>query len=109
MAFTLTSETTDGVGRITLAGELDASVVNQLRDAVLDASSAQATRLVLDMSDLDFMASAGLRVLVFARQKMGSDVDIYIVGAHDAVLDTITMTGFHHSVFMVDEYDEGAS
>lgn len=109
MAFTLTSETTDGVARITLAGELDASVVNQLRDAVLDASSAQATRLVLDMSDLDFMASAGLRVLVFARQKMGSDVDIYIVGAHDAVLDTITMTGFHHSVFMVDEYDEGAS
>lgn len=109
MAFTLTSETTNGVAWITLVGELDASVAGQLRDAVLEATNAQVTRLILDMSNLEFMASAGLRGLVFARQKMGSDVDIYIVGAHDAVLDTITMTGFHHSVFMVDEYDEGAS
>lgn len=109
MAFTLTSETTNGVAWITLVGELDASVAGQLRDAVLEATNAQVTRLILDMSTLEFMASAGLRGLVFARQKMGSDVDIYIVGAHDAVLDTITMTGFHHSVFMVDEYDEAAS
>ena len=57
------------------------------------------------MDDLTFMASAGLRVLVFAKQKMPSDVDLYIVGAHDAVKETITMTGFHYSCTMLDSYD----
>ena len=36
---------------------------------------------------------------------MGRDVDIYIVGAQVTKTETITMTGFHHNVVMVDEYD----
>ena len=48
---------------------------------------------------------AGLRVLVFAKQKMSSEVDLFIVGAHDAVKETITMTGFHYSCIMLDSYD----
>ena len=105
MAFSLTSEAQDRIAIITLAGELDASVAGQLRDAVEQAAAAQAKRLVLDMNSLDYMASAGLRALVFAKQKMGASVEIFVVGAHDAVLETIEMTGFHHSVFMLETYD----
>ena len=105
MAFSLTSETSGRIAVITLIGELDASVAGQLRDAVVEAAGANAQRLVLDMTNLDYMASAGLRGLVFAKQKMGANVDIFIVGAHDAVFETIEMTGFHHSVFMLDTYD----
>lgn len=104
MAFNLSSETRNGVAVITLIGELDASVAPLLRDAVQQAADAQARRLVLIVSGLEYMASAGLRALVFAKQKMAS-VDIYVVGAHDAVLETIEMTGFQHSVYMLETYD----
>jgi anti-anti-sigma factor len=106
MAFNINMEMTDqGIAKITLAGELDASVAPAFKTAVENAAAQQAKRLVLLMQDLEYMASAGLRALVFARQKMGANVDIYIVGAQEMVLETIEMTGFHHSVMLLDEYD----
>ncbi len=95
----------DGTAELTLSGELDASVANEFKLAVEKAAAEKPKRLVLNMKDLEFMSSAGLRVLVFAKQKMGTDVDIYVIAAQDAVRDTIEMTGFHHSVIMQDEYN----
>jgi anti-anti-sigma factor len=106
MAFTINLEMTDrGIAKITLAGELDASVAPAFKTEVENAAARQAKRLVLLMHDLEYMASAGLRALVFARQKMGTYVDIYIVGAQESVMETIEMTGFHHSVIALDSYD----
>ena len=105
MAFNVTSETVDGIARATLSGELDASVAGDFRTVIEQLAAQHPKRLVLFMNALEYMASAGLRTLVFAKQKMGPRVDIYVIGAHDAVLDTIEMTGFHHSVFMLNEYD----
>jgi anti-anti-sigma factor len=83
----------------------DASLAQAFRSVIQEAAEKQARRLVLLMQDLEYMASAGLRVLIFAKQKMGSDVDLYIVGAQDMILETIEMTGFHHSVTLLDKYD----
>ena len=105
MAFSVTTNLLkDGTAELTLVGELDASVANEFKMAVEKAAAEKAKRLVLNMKDLEFMSSAGLRVLVFAKQKMGTNVDIYVIAAQDAVRDTIEMTGFHHSVIMQDEY-----
>lgn len=109
MAFNVLQEMTDsGVAKITLSGELDASVAQAFKDSIETAARENAKRLILFMQDLEYMASAGLRMLVFAKQKMGADVDIYIVGAQEPVLETIQMTGFHHSVVLVDTYDPAA-
>jgi anti-anti-sigma factor len=51
------------------------------------------------------MASAGLRVLIFAKQKLGSSTDIYVVGARPSIVETLEMTGFQHSVVMLPQYD----
>ncbi len=105
MAFSVTSKMLDdGSTEISLVGELDASVANEFKAAVEKAAAEKPKKLVLNMKNLEFMSSAGLRVLVFAKQKMGADVDIYVIGAQDPVRDTIEMTGFQHSVIMQDEF-----
>jgi anti-anti-sigma factor len=106
MAFDVTLETTEqGIAKVILTGELDGSVAGAFKDKVQEAADAQAKRLVLIMNDLEFMSSAGLRVLVFAKQKMGTDVDIYMVGVQELVLEPIKMTGLDRSVILLDEYD----
>jgi anti-anti-sigma factor len=105
MAFNVTSEINNGIAKVNLAGELDASAAGAFRDAIENVAAERPKRVVLMLDELTFMASAGLRVLIFAKQKIGSAVDLYVVGAHDTVLETITMTGFHHSVILLDSYD----
>lgn len=106
MAFDASLELTEnGIAKITLSGELDAASAPKFREAVEHAAGHHPKSLVLLMADLEFMASAGLRVLIFAKQKMGREVNVYIVKAREPILETIRMTGFHHSVVLVDDSD----
>ena len=105
MAFTASLETSNGISKITLVGELDASVVADFRSKIEEASAQNTKRLVLMLGGLDYIASAGIRVLVFARQKMGGDVDIFAVAPTPQVNETIEMTGMHYSLRVLPAYD----
>jgi anti-anti-sigma factor len=105
MTFSATTQMTAQAAVITLTGELDAASAPLFREAIEQAAVAQPAHLVLEMSGLDFMASAGLRVLIFAKQKMGAAVDIYAVAPQEMVLDTLEKTGFDQSVIVVDSYE----
>jgi anti-anti-sigma factor len=94
-----------GIAKITLTGELDASVSGQFRGDIEKAAAAKVKRLVLIMKDLEFMASAGLRVLVIAKQKMGANADVYIISPQESVMETFELTRFNQSVIILDKYD----
>ncbi len=105
MAFDVMLEKTDGIARITLAGELDAASAPVFREAVERAAEGgPVEQLVLLVQDLSYIASAGLRVLIFAKQKMGTGVDIYVIGAQEQVIDTLQKTGFDRSCILQDTY-----
>ena len=105
MEFSAILETTKDTAKIILSGELKASTAQIFKTEVEKAAATNPKRLVIFMKDLSYMASAGLRVLIFAKQKMGANVDIYIISPQEMVMDTIKKTGFHHSVTIMDEYD----
>jgi anti-anti-sigma factor len=105
MAFEAILELKDDIAQITLSGELDASTAPIFKEKVEAIPAADITKLILLVKDLEYMSSAGLRVLIFSKQKMGSHVDIYVVSPQEMVMDTLEKTGFHHSVHIVDEYE----
>lgn len=107
MPFEATLEKTGNAAVITLSGELDAGSAPAFRERVEEAAGQQVQHLVLQASRLDFMASAGLRVLIFAKQKMGAATDIYVIGAQPHIVDTLRKTGFDRSVILADTYDGG--
>jgi anti-anti-sigma factor len=104
MAFDIAIEEASGEATIKMSGELDAAAAPRFKAAIETVAVAKPVRLVLVMSDLAFLASAGLRVLIFARQKMGAGVALYVIGAHGPVLSTLQMSGFHHSVHLQQTY-----
>lgn len=106
MTFSTTLETTQDIATLKLTGELDANAASIFREEVEKAVANHPKRLVLMMQDLEYMASAGLRVLIYTKQKVGANVDIYIVGTQEMVRDTLAKTGFAMSVYMVDCYEE---
>jgi anti-anti-sigma factor len=105
MAFNAILEMTGRIAKIILSGELDASAAPAFRAEIDRAAEQRPTRLVLLMHDLKYIASAGLRVLIFAKQKMGASIDIYAIAPQEQVLETFRMTGFHYSIQILDAYD----
>ena len=106
MAFQANLETKDSTATITVIGELDASTAPIFKAEVEKATAEKVKNLVLMMQDLEYMASAGLRILIYTKQKMGADTDIYVVKAQEMVLETLEKTGFDQSVIVVDNPPE---
>jgi anti-anti-sigma factor len=102
MAFTAALRASAGTVVLELEGDLDSTTAPGFRTKVEEATTMAVHQLVLDMKRLDYLSSAGLRVLVFARQKMGADTGLVLVGANQAVTETIRLTGFDHSVTFSD-------
>jgi anti-sigma B factor antagonist len=102
MAFTVTETIADNTATFVLNGELDASSAPAFREKIELAAAAHVQKLVLNLAGLEYMASAGLRVLIYAKQKMGTGVDIALVDTQPMVRDTLEKTGFHHSVTLID-------
>jgi len=106
MPFAATSSRTGGTALIRLEGELDALTAPTFAQEVDRAAEGRVERLVLDMTDLTYLSSAGLRALVFARQKMADDVQIVLVSVSEEVEQTIRLVGFHQSVTFSDRVPE---
>lgn len=78
---------------LALSGDLDLATAPQLTAAVAAASSERPPMLVLDLTEVDFLASAGLTVLLASWREAPEGTQVRIVAASRATLRTMQLTG----------------
>ncbi|MGI6193097.1 MAG: STAS domain-containing protein [Christensenellales bacterium] len=78
---------------VKLEGRLDTSTAPQL-DEELNASLDGVTELVLDMTDLAYLSSAGLRSILAAQKRMNRQGSMTVRGVCPAIMEVFEMTGF---------------
>lgn len=86
-------ELTDNCLKLILDGRLDATSAPDLEEKLQDIPS-NVNELVLDFQNLQYISSAGLRVIVSAQKLMISRGNMKIVHVIDTVMDVFKITGF---------------
>lgn len=78
---------------IALQGRLDTITSPQLESEMITALD-DITELILDLAGLEYISSAGLRVLLTAQKKMNKQGTMTIRNVNSAVMDVFEVTGF---------------
>lgn len=91
--------------KVNLHGHIDASIAPALLDEMKALIGKDIKKLVLQAKNLEYIASAGLRAIVYVKQKLGADVDVYLCGASTEVLDVFRMTGLDRFLIIQDVYE----
>ena len=86
-------EKANGVTILKIEGRLDTATAPELEKAINDEGDALKT-LVLDFKGIDYISSAGLRVLLTAQKKMNAQGSMELINVSEAVMDIFEMTGF---------------
>lgn len=78
---------------IKLEGRLDTSTAPEL-EKVINEEVDGMKHLVLDLEKLEYISSAGLRVLLAAQKRMNKAGDMKVTGVCPAVMEVFSITGF---------------
>ena len=77
---------------LTLVGYLNTATAIEL-DTLLSESLDGVTDLVFDFSELKYISSAGVRVLLSTQKRMNSQGSMKITGASNNIIDIFDITG----------------
>lgn len=87
---------------ITLSGKLDTNSAPPLMDELNQYIGKAIHTVIFDARALSYISSAGIRVVVFAKQKLGEGLTLRFVGTAPEVKDVFEMTGLTDFITFVD-------
>ena len=90
-------ETLDGKTKITLEGRLDTTTAPELEEALKTALDG-TSELVMDFEKLEYISSAGLRVLLSAQKVMNKQGSMTLKNVSETVMEIFEVTGFSDSL-----------
>ena len=78
---------------VAITGRLDTTTAPQL-EAEFKQSITGVEKLVLDFATLEYLSSAGLRVLLAAQKVMNKQGEMIIKNVNDTITEIFEVTGF---------------
>ena len=80
---------------IKVSGQIDSKTVGDLREFI-DSELKEDQPVALELTEVPFMSSAGLRTLLTLQRKtVDMGVDLVLVGVSTEIADTMKVTGFY--------------
>ena len=86
---------------IVLGEELATANAPALMDALNQYRDKGIEKVVFDATDLKYIASSGIRTIIFAKQKLGSNPAIEFVNCAKDIRDVFEMTGIQDYISFV--------
>lgn len=87
--------TNENITTLVLVGRLDTVTSGQLFNELGTVFGAGPVKLVFDFTKLEYISSAGLRVLLTAQKKVNTlGTEMEIIGANETVKEIFDITGF---------------
>ena len=79
--------------KITVIGRLDTQTAPELEKEV-DEVVSNIKELIFDMNGLEYVSSAGLRVILKAQKIMNTKGSMKLIGVNDSIMEVFDITGF---------------
>ena len=91
---------------ITVEGSIDSKTAGEFQSTIMDGVSG-TNKVILDLSKVNFVSSAGLRLLLMIyRQITSRKGKVVLVGVSEEISDIMEMTGFIKFFAFSDTMDE---
>ena len=76
-----------------VSGRLDTQTAPELENE-LDSILSGLKELIFDMTNLEYVSSAGLRVILKAQKAMNAQGSMKLTGVNDSIMEVFDITGF---------------
>ena len=92
---------------LALSGKLDATTAKTFEDRIFGVINSGTQRLVVDLSQLDYVSSSGLRVFIIAAKRLQTvDGKIVLCSMKDHVRQVFDLAGFSSMLSIYGSRDE---
>ena len=99
----IAEKTENGVKVLMLSGRIDGQTAGDVEAAAIGLFDSEE-KLVLDLSDVAFVSSAGLRVILIGAKKMTARKAAYgLCGVKPEVMEVFQMSGFNKILTFYDD------
>ena len=99
----ITDETLDGAAVVHLEGNLDTTTAPDVMAHLDGLIEAGTSTLIVDLGAVDFVSSAGLRVLLATAKKLRPDGALRLYGLNDSVREVFDVSGFSTIIPIFDD------
>lgn len=90
----VTTRVQNGVTLVAFVGSLDSNTSPEAQQAVDGVLAGGARKVVIDCTALDYISSAGLRVLLGAAKRLGGAGSLRLFGLNQTVREVFDISGF---------------